>query len=859
MGVLIGLAATVAVVWLAQLTWPNYLELKCLDQRLNLYPIAVNSPQSDLPEHVVLVIDDNSLEQIGRWPWPRRYIGDLVDLCRQAGAVDVLLDIIMPEEQRVEYYLPGVTDVSSYEPPGQIIGGAVPRAIDNDALLADELVKAGNVTVPFHAQLYKSPEAIPVSQRPDQLYQQVAKLLGHDEKITFEQVYGAAYPQGDLQVRDQDYHQLLLAYIQAKATQNMGRFGFLRSQQDIAGPIYHVGRLIPPIPRFAQAANNCGFVSVEKDKDGVVRRVPLLTMYEGKVFKQIAFAMACRALAIRDEDIDLSRPRKIVLGDRGVEIPLDEEGKLIISWTGNWEKQPGYYSITHAARIWQQKWALQQNRHKLQIINDLKFQLSTVPQDTSNLDESTRKIIAEKQQLLSALGDADTLCIGNEQLAGDIERGMAEFKKMVNGKIVLVGSVATGAADDFEVTPCNQTTPGIVIHRNILNTILQYWYAFNHRPGRGLELLAIVALGILITVVTAIFRPLVSGLTMVTLVPVIIVLNYQLVFGYGRYWFAVVSPIAAMLASFAVVTFYRQITEGHARRQITARFKQYASPALVDQIVRSSNMLSFAGEMKSLSCLFSDLAGFTPISERLGPQKTVSLLNLYLDRMTEVLDSHEATINKFQGDGIFAFYGAPIAMTDHARRACLTALDSQRELAKLIEQQRKTNTEFPELFMRVGISTGPVIVGDCGSQRRFDYTAIGDTVNLGARLESANKAFGSSMMICHNTFQEAGREMATRYLGNLRVVGKKIAVGVYELLGRAGDLSADQQQYVDCFETAVKYFQKEQFQQATKNFQLCLELRPADKAVLLYLQITRQYMQNGTPDSFDGGIELTEK
>jgi len=280
---------------------------------------------------------------------------------------------------------------------------------------------------------------------------------------------------------------------------------------------------------------------------------------------------------------------------------------------------------------------------------------------------------------------------------------------------------------------------------------------------------------------------------------------------------------------------------------------------VVDRIVSTAKEVSLAGEKRELSCFFSDLAGFTSISEKLGPEKTVSVLNIYLDRMTEVLDRYFATINKFEGDGIFAFFGAPVELENQARLACLAAIDTQKELAKLVEEQREKNPDFPSLKKRVGISTGEVVVGDCGSYRRFDYTAIGDTVNLGARLESANKAFGTKIMICETTYQKAADAIEARYLGRVRVVGKEKGVGIYELCGVSGEIEEAQKDYNEQFAGAVRLFLEQQFEKAIQEFERCQQVRPVEKAAILYLRTCRQIVKEGTPGDFSGCIELTAK
>ena len=859
-GLLLGIAVTLLVTILGILTWPDYLELKLYDIRQRLFPV-----QSTHPDIAVVVIDDHSLKQLGRWPWKRNQLARLIDVCHEAGAAQIVLDIMLPDEQYPERVKPGTTDVSAYEPIPEFIVEPVDQTIYHDKELAQAIHNSENAIVAFFAHLSENPVEDSDSYTENDLSRQVDSILKNaleqgEGMLDFVQVLGQIYPDRDVRDQDEDYHQLLQIYKISRGLLKIYQFGFERNESEINTPVYYLGSVTPPMPAFAEVLSDIGFVSVQEDKDGSVRRIPLLARHKGKLYKQLVFAAACRTLGVTGEDVDLSQSGKIILHGPDIEIPIDEQGQMLISWTRFWQG-PNNVSVSLVAEIWDKQQVLKANQLKLLMMDDLEFQLSTLPEDLSQLGESTLAEVKKMKLRLSALGERSALLATIEELENRLKQAQANLRKKLQGKIVLFGSVATGEAGagarDFVVTPCDKLTPGVMVHRNILNTMLQK--KFIRRPPRYLEVIIILAMGLLMTVVSAVFRPLASGLAVALLVGLSIWVNFWLVFANLHYWFTLVSPLVAVLGSFMVVTFYRQITEGLAKRQITTRFKQYTSPAVVDRIVKSGSDVSFAGEMRELSCFFSDLAGFTTTSEKLGPEKTVKVLNIYLDRMTEVLDRYLATINKFEGDGVFAFFGAPVDLPDYARLSCLAAIDSQLELEKLVRQQQSENPDFPNLKMRIGISTGNAVVGDCGSHRRFDYTAIGDTVNLAARLESANKAYGTKLMICQNTFEKARDDIEGRYLGKVRVVGKEKGVGIYELLGTSGCLTPSQKDYSEIFEAAVQQFQQKQLSQAVEGFEHCLNQRSEDTAALLYLNTSRNLIETGAPENFNGCLELTSK
>ncbi|MBN1435913.1 MAG: adenylate/guanylate cyclase domain-containing protein [Sedimentisphaerales bacterium] len=853
-GLLIGMTATVIIAVIAQFLRPNYLELRFLDLRHRLFPVQQRNPNI-----ATVVIDDNALEQIGRWPWPRSRLAEVITVCAEAGASQIVLDVLIPEEQLPEVKMPGVTDLSQYGFIPDFARQSEPQIINNDQILAQAIAQAANCTVPFYAQLYHQDSDQQYQPDPcDQFACQIRDLIAQQEgPVTFYDLYYQVYPDSDILDDNQQRKQLLLAYMWGRSTIALEKFGFLPEHAPQI-PIYYFGKPTPPVPLFAESAANTGFASVEEDSDSAVRRVPLVAQYEGRFYKQLVFAAACRALGVNDYDIDLSQPDQIILTNRGIRIPLDETGCMTVAWLADWADDPCNIPITFPASVAQMRRAITENNNNLARIDvdNIQFQLSTIPQDISSLDPATQTAV---QQMRNQLEDAQALRQANDQLAVEIENTQQYLHDRLNGKIVLLGSVATGEAGarDFVPTPISRLTPGVMVHRNALNTILQQ--AFIYRAPASLDFIITLTLGFLMTLVTAMWRPLFSGLLLIVFAPIAIIVNFIIVFGMLHYWYAIVSPVAAVLASFAAVTFYRQITEGRDRRRITARFKQYVSPSVVDKIVSSAKGFTFAGELREITCYFSDLAGFTTTSEHLGPEKTVSVLNIYLDRMTEVLDQYDATINKFEGDGVFAFFGAPVHLPDHPRRACLAALAAQQALTQLVTEQQAINPDFPSLKMRIGISSGPVVVGDCGSHRKFDYTAIGDTVNLSARLESGNKYFGSKLMISDATYQHVADELAVRPLGKVRVVGKKIGIGINELLGRHGSVPQDLIEYSQKFAQAVKHFQNQQFDQAKKIFQDCLKQRPDDIAAILYLSTIEQLLANPIPPEFDGCLELTGK
>jgi adenylate cyclase len=329
------------------------------------------------------------------------------------------------------------------------------------------------------------------------------------------------------------------------------------------------------------------------------------------------------------------------------------------------------------------------------------------------------------------------------------------------------------------------------------------------------NLLLVLAMGMIVSVVTT-QRPGIQGiLWLILILAAYVAFSFAWVFGQWHVICHVAGPILAMCLSWALITLYYQITEGRSKRVFAMRLGQYTSASLVKRIVESPSSDMLEPQARDVSCYFSDLQGFTSISEHFQPSQIVHILNIYLEHMSEVLDKHEGFINKFEGDGIFAFFNPPLnPQPKHARLACLAAIDSQKYLPHVQQHLQDIGFDLAQpLKMRIGIGTGPVVVGDCGSTRKFDYTCLGDTVNLSARLESANKFFGTAIMISQTTYKQMGDGLIARLLGRIRVVGREKALAVYELIGR-DDGDAALEHFVTHFEKMVRHYWAGEFDAA---------------------------------------------
>ncbi len=443
-----------------------------------------------------------------------------------------------------------------------------------------------------------------------------------------------------------------------------------------------------------------------------------------------------------------------------------------------------------------------------------------------------------------------------------IEELQAELTRRIGGKICLVGYTAAAVADTVN-TPVFDEMPGVLAHANVINSMLTNRFPRIAPPW--FNVLVVVLAGMFMGTITALRNPWVSLVCVVAMTASLLVAEYAAFF----FWVLDIDLAGAAIGVFvtwAAVTLYRQLTEERQKRAFSKSLAQYTSPAiaakLATQLSQRGGAMDLSPVPRSVTCFFSDLKGFTSISERLGASRTRDVLNPYLDAMSAVLIEENAMINKFMGDGIFAFFNPPVLpVEDHPSAGCESALRSFDALEQLKQRlgQGSLADEVRALSMRIGLNTGDVFVGDYGSDNKLDYTCIGDTVNLAARLEPACKVFGVQCLISQSTLSATDDRFVVRHLGGLQVVGKKEAVQVYELVGRRGEVDDAGVRYAELFGRAVASFQARQWDETARLLNECAATHPDDQAVRLLADNVRAFRDAPPPDDWNQAIQLTSK
>jgi len=427
-------------------------------------------------------------------------------------------------------------------------------------------------------------------------------------------------------------------------------------------------------------------------------------------------------------------------------------------------------------------------------------------------------------------------------------------KEKLAGKVAVVGTTAPGLMD-LRATPVGAAFPGVEVHANLIAGMLDASIKHKAPYILGADVLLVLITGAVMVFLLPIlspFRATVVGL---------IVLLFLLSVNFG-FWHVsnVVLPLAngmiAIVLLYAMNMSWGYFVESRTKRQLTGLFGQYVPPELVEEMSRDPENYSMAGRKAELTVLFSDVRGFTTISEGLEPDELASLMNQYLGAMTIVVRKHRGTLDKYIGDAIMAFWGAPVDDPEHAKNAVLTGLEMHVALHELNKDLAARG--WPELKIGVGVNTGPMTVGDMGSPVRQSYTVMGDAVNLGSRLEGITKQYGVGFIVGEETRELLKKEFVFRELDRVRVKGKEDSVGIYEPLGLEGEVAKSVLDELKVWNQAVRVYRAQDWDQAELAL-LNLSRMSDHKLYHVYMERVAHYRKEPPGQNWDGAWTFDTK
>jgi len=424
-------------------------------------------------------------------------------------------------------------------------------------------------------------------------------------------------------------------------------------------------------------------------------------------------------------------------------------------------------------------------------------------------------------------------------------------------KIVLLGFIGSIYQDVHSAPFQAGTYPGVEVHATIIENILRQDFLTRPEATTLIDALILFLLGIGLGIVLHRVHSLRWELLSAVLSVIVVAAIAHIAFLFWRIWFNMTFPVLFIVLDYLVITSYKYFAEEKKQRIIKHAFEHYVSPAVVKKILETTENPTLGQEQRIMSALFSDIRGFTAISERMSSKELSEFLEEFFTPMIAIIAEHEGTVDKYIGDAIMVFYGAPQEQSDHAIRACQTAVDMNIRVEEL--RVRWKARGLPLINIGLGINSGEMSVGNIGAKERFDYTILGDNVNLASRLEGVNKQYGTNIIISQFTYDLIGHDAFTvRELDIIRVKGRKEPVAIYELIGY--DIYFQQMQALaEMFSKGLFAYRERQWKQAIVLFRNVLQKYPGDKPSKLYIDRCEKYKLNPPPEDWDGVFEMKTK
>jgi len=677
--------------------------------------------------------------------------------------------------------------------------------------------------------------------------------------------------------------------------------------------------ILPALPIFSSAAKGAGYTNVVIDNDGVRRRIYLTQSLHDHWYLQLAFAPLIDYLG--KPEIFLEKRKLTIkqakLPDGKVEdlvIPLDYKGRMMLDWPKK-DYNDSYTHVSFAefslldemeAEIEKYSYALA--AEDMMLFSQVDRSLISIPVILSNMTQLLDKAHEARnyamkntssdsfdtfleyrnnayKMLAEVLEDdpvskinavSDRLIKTHPNLSGEIEEetdyitslfevlkvNLARYKEItehnttnLKDKFVIIGRVDTGTTD-YGANPFFGKYINVGTHGVVLDTILSKSFIIClDNIWKIIFMLIFIPFFFIVTEkLTPVYRA-----TLGFGAVLFIFIAAVLIFRYTGFFLGPLGITMAMIIAIIIREIIYYANSEKEKHFIRTAFSTYVSGDVVKEIISDPSRLQLGGTKRHMTAIFTDVKGFSTISEKLDPEDLVSLLNKYLSAMSDIILAEKGTIDKYEGDAIIAFFGAPLDLADHALRACVSAITMRKlevELNKTIMEQKLSPAP---LLTRIGVNTGYMVAGNMGTANKMNYTIMGNAVNLAARLEGVNKQYGTWILASEDTVRETGDALLYRKLDRVRVVGINEPVRLCELLDMADQADEQKKKLVQVFHEALDYFEKRDWQQAKKGFEEVISMVPDDGPSGIYIDRCKQFINTPPKNEWDGVYNLTSK
>jgi adenylate cyclase len=872
------------------------------DAEARIYDMFLRaSPRRDRIDQVVFLdVDDQAIAKVGVFPWPRRVMAEALLRLKEYGAESAIFDI--------EYIDKSPTQVDEMYLKEGLARDYNRRFSEVGTNVADILNALGAGRIPPEkAPAYIDVVTELVAAERDALFRDTLNITGDDDRLLSQAtaLFGRAW--GTLNLQD------------ARPLSGEQALRRPRAEEWFSYPVKNSGGIregeyvdvLAPIPLFMEAIQGAGFTNITVDPDGVRRRIFLIQEVQGCWYLQLAFAplMAAwgnPAIRVYPRRLTIEKP-----GEKAVIIPLDTDGAMLLDWPPEtYQNTFSHISFVQFAVLEEYQAHIEEYLSALEYANPFMFPAlvknAKIPRESFNAardaknkaleycsDKAFAEYVSLRNSALEQTGEYIAFLDAENYIESESNRAREtasddpsssaaileearycqslldytateltafarvhrELGETLRGKLCVIGRVDTGTTD-IGVNPFHGKYVNVGTHGAVLDTIITRSF-ITPLPVYWSVLFAVLFIPLVIAGSSG-FK---SGLrTILGITAILLTLVLPLgLFAFKKIFLGPLGPALAMAGAVSLREVLAFIKSEQEKQFIRKAFSTYVSGDVVKEIIADPSRLHLGGVKRHISAVFTDVQGFSTISEKLDPEELVRLLNRYLTVMSDVILAERGTIDKYEGDAIIAFFGAPLTLDDHALRACASALTMKRLEAGLNEVILRDNLSPSPLLTRIGINTGSMVAGNMGTENKMNYTIMGNAVNLAARLEGVNKQYGTWILASQDTIQETGNLLLTRKLDRVRVVGINEPVRLYELLDTKENAVPGQIRLVEVFHQALDFFEVRNWEQAAEGFRDALSLKAEDKPAQKYLDRCRDFIKKPPLDTWDGVYNLTEK
>ena len=850
-----------------------------------------------------LDIDDTAIAQVGQFPWGRDIMADGLILLKEFEAAYAVFDIEYTEQS------PRGVNVALLNEIPEIFGQEFTVINQNiqDLFLA---LQTGTISL-GDAQDYVQ-DLTGLTDMSRNILLDKVQEISRDNDAYFgraARLFGKAYFTVTMLPEQED---VISETLESYVLENIAKKQIQPATEFISDPSIQAVDIRPVILPIIQGAAGAGFPNVIVDSDGVRRRIDLIMEYEGHYFAQLAFSPLLDWLG--NPVVEL-RSGQIVLKDaqigentrKDIVIPVTEDYKFLINWPKSSYldsfRHLSYYNLVlhkrleedliHNLKIMDDAGYLSYFEGGFELLDAYRYADSILREVLDGGDpvqmaeyrevretffqavgeylsgSAEQQILDQVKALLASedIDEEDKVLyreIGEQVLTvfsstRDLQTGLAKVRKTLQeaipGGFCIIGWTGTSTTD-IGVNPFEEEYMNVGTHASLTNTILQgrfldelpWWY--------GAILGAV--LGLVVTFVIRRLNPLPSIVAGIGFLIVIILAGSGFFLFTGRYLY-LLTPVLSVFFTLFAMTLAKFLILEQEKSFIRNAFSHYLSTDVINELITDPEKLNLGGEKKYLTAMFTDVRGFSSISEKLDPTDLVKLLNAYLTDMSDIILDLKGTIDKYEGDAIMAFFGAPVPFDNHPARACLSAVRMKKMERHLNDHFIKENLSPSPVYTRIGINTGEMVVGNMGTSQKMDYTIMGNSVNLASRLESVNKQYGTWTLISEETYNAGGNEFTVRQMDRVRVVGIQEPVRLYELIDEKSATNADTLEAVELFHKGLELFESRQWDAAAAQFRKVQKILPGDGPSGVFIKRCQGFKKNPPAASWDGVFKLPEK